>query len=475
MNLAILLNAIGVTDVFPDSEVSSVTENIQRVIPGSIYVAIKGKNNDGNDSIERAFNSGACLVISEEDYGDSRVVKIKNAREALSQLCSCFYGYPQRKLKMIGVTGTNGKTTVSEYIAYLLNSSGRKCAVLGTLGSKTETLCVETGYTTPAPEILFRELRRFADEGCEYCVAEVSSQALSQQRVSSIRFTLGVFTNIGRDHLDYHGDFERYIRSKAKLFSLCDRILLNMDDEFCSCMIPEDNDKVFFYSVTNTFADFNAKNIVYNENHINYYFISRDGIEKIACKGLGNITVYNTLAAASAVNMLGLTLSEISSCMSQLPELKGRMQRIMHNGISVYIDFAHTPQAMMAVLIELSSLKKKRVITVFGCGGNRDRSKRREMGRIADVFSDTIIITSDNPRNEEPADIMKDIVKGIRNKKKVVSIADRYEAVKYALTSAKEGDIVLVAGKGHEQYQEIAGSKVFFSDEMTVKNIFGIV
>ncbi len=474
MNLKILLNSIGAESVISDTEITSVTENIENVINGSIYVAVKGDRTDGNKFVEEAFRKGARIVITESEFSDPRVIRTDNARAALSSLCSCFYGYPQKSLRMIGVTGTNGKTSVCEYIAHLLNSAGRRCAVIGTLGSRLGTQSVDTGYTTPAPEIFFSELRRFADEGCEYCVAEVSSQALSQDRVNGVRFSLGVFTNVGRDHLDYHGSLENYIKAKARLFAACDTILLNMDDEFCSCMIPEDSERVFFYSVTNSFADFNAKSVLCNENGIGYYFISRDGIEKITCRGLGNISVYNTLAAASAVNMLGLSLSEISGGMLTLPELKGRMQKISHNGISVYIDFAHTPQAMMSVLIELSALKKKRVITVFGCGGNRDKAKRKEMGRIADVFSDTIVITSDNPRNEAPDEIIGDILKGIKNKKKVVTITDRYEAVRYALSDAREGDIVLVAGKGHERYQETRNNKVFFSDELTVKNIFGI-
>ncbi len=475
MNLKILMSAVGITDVNEHITVTSVTENIQSVERNSVFVAVKGEKTDGNKNIEAAFRKGACCVVSEEEYPDVRAVKTDDARWALCKLCSCFYGYPQNHLSLIGVTGTNGKTTVGTYIAHLLNSGGRKAALIGTLGSKSVVDCVETGYTTPLPEIFYKQLRRFADEGCEYCVVEVSSQALAQRRLGDINFDLGIFTNIGRDHLDYHGNFEEYVKAKSKLFGLCDRILLNMDDEFCSCMIPEENDRVFFYSVTNCFADFNAKNVVYNENNICYYFISRDGIEKIECNGLGNITVYNTLAAASAVNMLGMSLSEISHGMKSVPVIPGRLQRIEHSGISVYVDFAHTPQALMAVLIELCAVKRNRIITVFGCGGNRDKPKRKEMGRIADVFSDIIVVTTDNPRNEAPEEIANDIIKGIKNKKKLVLIADRYEAVKYALMNAKDGDIVLIAGKGHEQYQLIGDNKVFFSDESTVKNIFGIV
>lgn len=475
MNLYTLTEDLRLPCNLPDCEITGVTENIDNVKKGSIFVAVRGESFDGNDFIERAFLQGAVCVLSEEESVNPFVIKTKDARLALAELCSAFYSHPERKLKITGITGTNGKTTVCEYLTYILACSGKKCGAIGTLGVKNGEYFSDTGYTTPSPEILYKELDSFVKSGCEYCVMEVSSQALQQKRTAPINFLLAIFTNIGTDHLDRHGSFENYLSAKALLFSQSEAALINVDDVNSLRISESCRGQIYTFSAKDRYSDFSAKDIRYPQNGISYIFFDKRNIIPVSSPVQGNFSVYNTLAAFSAAEILGVSPGIFPEIAKTLPVIKGRMQKITGNGINVFIDFAHTPEALQSVLSALREGKGNRLFCVFGCGGDRDKSKRPVMGEIAARYSDVVIITSDNPRNESPDDISEDILKGIKNKRNVIVENDRKRAIETALSKAVEGDTVLVAGKGHEEYQLIGDKKYTFSDEMTVKDILGLI
>ena len=475
MNLYTLMNDLRLPCSLPDCEIAGVTENIDSVTEGCIFVAVKGKSFDGNSFAERALSRGAVCVVSEEESENPLVIRVPDARLALAELCSAFYSHPEEKLIMVGITGTNGKTTVCEYLSHILKATGKKCGVIGTLGIKNGEYFSETGYTTPAPEILYKALDAFVKSGCEYCIMEVSSQALEQKRTAPVKFSLSVFTNIGTDHLDRHGTFENYLAAKAALFSQSERALLNADDVNSDVMAEKSSGQVFTFSAKDRYADFSAKNIRYSESGIAYIFFDKRNIIPVSAELTGEFSVYNTLAAFAAAEILGASPLLFPGFAEALPEVKGRMQKISKDGVSIFIDFAHTPEALQSVLWALRQNTADRLICVFGCGGNRDKSKRSLMGKIAARYSDLVIITDDNPRNENSREIAEDILKGIKNKRNVIVQNDRKTAIETALSRAKNGDTVLVAGKGHEEYQIICDKKYTFSDEMTVKSILGLI
>ncbi len=475
MNLYTLMNELQLPPSIPDCVISGITENIENVTQGSIFVAVRGKSFDGNCFTKRALEQGAVCVVSEEECENPLVIKTEDARLALARLCSAFYDHPGRNLKMVGITGTNGKTTVCEYLAYILSRAGKHCGVIGTLGVKNGEYLSETGYTTPAPEILYKELDSFVKSGCEYCIMEVSSQALEQKRTEPIDFALSVFTNIGTDHLDCHGTFENYLLAKSALFAQSEISLLNADDINSDKIAEKSKGRIFTFSAKDRFADFSAKDIRYSDSGISYIFFDKTNIIPVTSGFFTEFSVYNTLAAFSAAEILGVSPVIFSETAKKLPEIKGRMQKISKDGINVFIDFAHTPEALRSVLSALRGHTSKKLFCVFGCGGNRDKSKRPLMGEIASRYSDFVIVTDDNPRNENPREISADILKGIKNKRNVIIENDRKRAIEIALSKAKNGDTVLVAGKGHEEYQIIGDKKYTFSDEMTVKSILGLI
>ncbi len=474
MNLYKLIAQTGISCTLPDREITGITEHIENVTDGYIFVAVKGASFDGNSFIGEALLKGASCVFSEEDSENPLVVKTDDARYTLAMLCSAFYGHPWKKLKTVGITGTNGKTTVAEYLSYILNCSGYKCGVIGTLGVRCEGYSFDTGYTTPSPEILYRELDSLVKNGCIYCIAEVSSQALEQKRVAPIVFDTAVFTNIGTDHLDRHGTFQNYISAKSLLFSQSEKAVINADDINADQMAEKCRGTVYTFSAKDRFSDFSAKDIRYSQDGISCIFFDKKNIIPLFFDGAGEYSVYNALAAFSAAEVLGLSPYSFPEIAKNLPPVKGRLSRLEKDGIRVYIDFAHTPEALQAVLQALKRITSGRLYCIFGCGGNRDKSKRPLMGEVAARYADTVIITSDNPRFENPAEISADIRRGIRNKRNIITENDRQKAIELALSKAKPGDAVLVAGKGHEEYQLICGKKYSFSDEMTVKNILGL-
>lgn len=474
LNLDSLLEELGNRKFGENIEVTSVTEKAENVKAGSLFVAVRGNDYDGNDFIGEAFEKGACAVISDSEEERGNVIKVSDARLALSFLCSAFYSHPQDEMKIIGITGTDGKTTTAEYLRYILEYAGKKCAVIGTLGVGGDGNYRDTGYTTPCAEELFYELRRLCDEGYEYCILEVSSQALAQKRVAPIAFELGIVTNIGSDHLDYHGSVEKYAAEKAKLFRQSKKALINIDDAYSFMFEAASEGKAYLYSAKDRFADYMAKNIRFTDSGISYIILNSSNVARVKADTVAEFSVYNTLAAIAAADILGVPPSVSCKAAECLPAVKGRLEKIGGNGFDVYIDFAHTPEALGAVLRSLKRICSGRLCCVFGCGGDRDKCKRGEMGAVAENYADTLILTSDNPRGENAEDIISDILNGINNKNIVFIQPDREKAITLAMNKASVGDIVLIAGKGHEQYQIIGKEKKFFSDEFTVKRILGV-
>ncbi len=473
MTLHSLLKEIGIECDFSDCEVTSVTDRIENVHSGSVFVCIHGRNYDGHLFGEDALKKGAAAIICERPVTEERYIVLRNTRITYSFLCSAFFEHPEDKLKIIGITGTNGKTTTAYYLRHFLESAGHKCAVLGTLGCDCNENCLTTGYTTPSCDILFESLQNMVKDKCEYCIMEVSSQALAQNRVDALTFELGIVTNIGSEHLDYHGNIERYVRDKCRIVTLSKTMLLNNDDAYVDNFLSVCNSKkCLMYSAKANFSDFMAKNIRITSSGISYILLAPKGIANISCSAFGEFSVYNSLAAAAGAVLCDVELANIEKSSECLPAIKGRFQIIKTERCNVCIDFAHTPQALMNVLQTLRKIFTGKIITVFGCGGNRDKSKRPEMGAVASLLSDCVIITSDNPRDENEQDIINDILSGIKKRSaNVFCEKNREKAIELAVNKAKAEDVILIAGKGHEEYQIKGDKQFFFSDEKCVRNI----
>ncbi len=460
-------------------DICDVTSELSDVRPGSAFIAVGGRNFDGHTAIEKAVEQGAiCVVFDNDEYrfntehlGENvSAVRVSDSRKALSVMCSNINGNPSRKLSLIGVTGTNGKTTTCHMLRTVLSENGIRCGVIGTVEAQRENrrgVCVSeyTGYTTPRPEILQPILRRMVQNGCKYAVMEVSSQALAQERVYGMKFDLGVFTNLSVDHLDYHGDMLSYRASKLKLFAQSEQKLANCDSDYSAPFAASAKT----YSIYGS-SDFGAEYLSAGSLGSSYdfrYGTNRLPVE-LAVPGIFN--VYNSLAALSSSVLLGIPAEDAVSAIRKFKGVCGRLEKVNTDApFSVFIDFAHTPDGLLNLLVSVRTFVKGRIILVFGCGGNRDSSKRSEMGKIALQNADFSIVTSDNPRFESPEKIIADIVEGMSDKNKYTVEPDREAAIRLALSVAKKDDAVILAGKGHELYQEISGKKYPF-DEREIIN-----
>ncbi|MBO5298608.1 MAG: UDP-N-acetylmuramoyl-L-alanyl-D-glutamate--2,6-diaminopimelate ligase [Clostridia bacterium] len=461
---------IGCSNYIDNIEISDVTSNLSSVRPGSVFVAVKGRNFDGHTVISKAVERGAlCVVCQDDTVTDVCTVKVKDSRKALSVLCSNLNGRPSEKLTIIGITGTNGKTTTCHMLHRILSENGIRCGVIGTVESFRENdrgvvVKEQTGFTTPGPEILQPLFRKMYESGCTHVVMEVSSQALDQERVFGMDFSLGIFTNLSVDHLDYHGDMLSYKDAKLKLFYQSKNRLANADSDYSAPFVS----MAKTYSVYGS-SDFYAENVCVTVNGCSYDLFCDGKKYPVSLSVTGLFNVYNSLAAISSAIMLGIDAKKAADSVKKFDGVCGRMEKIAVNApFSVYIDFAHTPDGLLNLLISLRSFVKGKMILVFGCGGDRDRSKRPEMGRIAVGYADHVVITSDNPRSEDPKKIIEDIISGIPESNNYTVECDRKDAIKYALSIAKKDDAVILAGKGHEPYQEIKGVKYPFDEREIV-------
>jgi UDP-N-acetylmuramoyl-L-alanyl-D-glutamate--2,6-diaminopimelate ligase len=460
-------------------EITGVNIDSRRIENGHLFVAIPGTVTDGHKFIPKAIELGAaavlCEIIPEEQTAGVTYIKVASTEDAVGKVATLFYGDPSRKLKLVGVTGTNGKTTIATLLYNMFRKFGHKCGLLSTVCNYIEGEAIPADHTTPDPIELNRLLAQMVDAGCEYAFMECSSHAIAQKRIGGLKFAGGLFTNLTRDHLDYHKTFENYRDAKKAFFDGLDKdafAITNADDKNGMVMVQNCKAQIKTYS-TRTMADFKAKII---ECHFEGMYLDINGKE-VGVQFIGKFNVSNLLAVYGAAVMLGKKPEDILLILSTLKSVNGRLEPIHSpEGYTAIVDYAHTPDALENVLNAIHEVLngKGKVITVCGAGGNRDKGKRPIMAQEAVKQSDKVIITSDNPRFEEPQDIINDMLAGLDQKqmKKVVSIVDRREAIRTACMLAEKGDVILIAGKGHEDYQEIKGVKHHFDDKEVVKEIF---
>ena len=460
-------------------EIKGVNIDSRRIADGHLFVAMKGTQVDGHAFIAKAISQGAAAILCEdmpEETSDSvTYVQVKSTEDAVGEVATQFYGDPSRKLKLVGVTGTNGKTTIATLLYNMFRKLGYKCGLLSTVCNYIEDERIPTTHTTPDPIELNQLLSRMVAAGCQYAFMECSSHAIAQKRIGGLKFAGGIFTNLTRDHLDYHKTFENYRNAKKAFFDGLPKgsfAITNADDKNGMVMVQNTKATVKTYS-TRTMADFRAKIL---ECHFGGMYLEIDGRE-VGVQFIGKFNVSNLLAVYGAALMLGEKAEDVLVAMSTLHSVSGRLDPVHSpEGYTAIVDYAHTPDALENVLKAIHEVLngKGQVITVCGAGGNRDKGKRPLMAQEAVKQSDKVIITSDNPRFEDPQAIINDMLAGLDAKqmKKVVSIADRREAIRTACMMAKKGDVILVAGKGHENYQEICGVKHHFDDKEVLKEIF---
>lgn len=471
------IKPIGITGD-TDTEITGVNIDSRLIAVGQLFVAMKGTQVDGHQFISKAIEQGAAAVLCENMpksvAAGVTFVQVTSTEDAAGKVATLFYGDPSRKLKLVGVTGTNGKTTVATLLYNMFRAMGYKCGLLSTVCNYIEDEAIAADHTTPDPIELNQLLHRMVEAGCEYAFMECSSHAIAQRRISGLSFVGGIFTNLTRDHLDYHKTFENYRNAKKSFFDGLPKTafaITNADDRNGMIMVQNTKATVKTYS-TRVAADFKGKLL---ECHFEGMYLEIDGRE-VGVQFIGKFNVSNLLAVYGAAVMLGKRPEDVLVVLSTLHSVRGRLEPIhCAAGYTAIVDYAHTPDALANVLNAIHEVLdgKGKVITVCGAGGNRDKGKRPLMAQEAVRQSDKVIITSDNPRFENPQDIINDMLEGLnsRQREKVLSIVDRREAIRTACMLAHKGDVVLIAGKGHEDYQEIQGMKHHFDDREVVEQL----
>jgi len=473
-----LLKVIGSTE----SEVDAICFDSRKAAPGVLFVAVRGTESDGHAFIEKAIDLGAAAILCEELPSKIRenvsYFLVENSAKALGIIASNFYDNPSAKLKLVGVTGTNGKTTIATLLFQLFRDLGYKTGLLSTVQNQINDLIIPATHTTPDPVALNRLLHDMVESGCDYCFMEVSSHAVAQSRTEGLEFTGGIFTNLTHDHLDFHKTFDSYLKAKKGFFDNLNNkafALTNVDDKNGMVMLQNTKAHKKTYGLKNI-ADFKAKIV---ENHFSGLLLNIDN-EEVWFKMVGSFNAYNLLAVYSAALLLEQDRLKVLTSLSRLSGAEGRFDyMISPSGIIGIVDYAHTPDAVQNVLSTIQDIRKgtEQVITVIGCGGDRDKTKRPVMAQVACDWSDKVILTSDNPRNEVPDQIIREMEAGVmpQNKRKALSITDRKEAIRTACHLAKPGDIIVVAGKGHEKYQDIGGVKLPFDDKEILTEFLNLV
>ena len=468
------ITVVGKTDI----DITGINIDSRKIQPGHLFVAIKGTQTDGHAYIEKAIQQGAVAILCEDlptVCEGVTYIQVASTEDVVGKVVTLFYGDPTSKLKLVGVTGTNGKTTIATLLYNMFRKLGYKCGLLSTVCNYIEEEQLPTSHTTPDPIELNQLLSKMVDAGCDYAFMECSSHAIAQKRIGGLRFAGGIFTNLTRDHLDYHKTFENYRDAKKAFFDALPKsafAIINADDKNGMYMVQNCKATIKTYS-TRAMADFKAKIL---ECHFEGMYLDIDRHE-VGVQFIGKFNVSNLLAVYGTAIMLGEKAEDILVVMSTLKSVNGRLDPVRSpEGYTAIVDYAHTPDALENVLNAIHEVLngKGQVITVCGAGGNRDKGKRPLMAQEAVKQSDKVIITSDNPRFEDPQDIINDMLAGLdkQQMKKVLSIVDRKEAIRTACMMAKKGDVILVAGKGHEDYQEIKGVKHHFDDKEILRNIF---
>lgn len=450
-------------------DTDSITDDSRKIKPQSAFFSLT----KSAEHIGEAIRRGASVIVSDGavDAG-APCITVKNARRAYAVACQRAHGCPGDKMKLIAVTGTNGKTSVSLMTAHILNFAGKKTGVIGTTGNYICDDFLPSSYTTPPPDALAELLKKMVAAGCEYAVMEASSHALSQRRTDGLTFDVGIFTNLTRDHMDYHGNENDYAEAKARLFESSKNSVINLDDARAEQMAWHAAGDVYYVSKHDRRAEYFSHDIELGMSKLDFTLDTPRGETKIRTSLTGDFNIYNISEAYAAAELCGIDGNTVASALASFRGVSGRAEEVGNGEISVIIDYAHTPDALEKILASLSSLPHGRMIAVFGCGGDRDHGKRPMMGGVAAKYSDLVVLTSDNPRSEDPTAIISDVAAGIPQGVKTIKEPDRAAAIRLALSTAHRGDTVLIAGKGHEDYIVDKFGKRYFSDKDEVKKYF---
>lgn len=449
-----LFDLIECKESLAETEITGITCDSRQVKSGFAFICINGAKSDGHDYAETALENGAAVIVAERDLGISNQIVVPDTHAAYADMCAKWFGNPADSLKLLGVTGTNGKTSVTYMMKKILEKAGYKVGLIGTIQNMIGDEIIAAHNTTPNAYELNSLFALMKAKGCSYVIMEVSSHALDQSRVYRLDFEAAMFTNLTQDHLDYHITMENYLAAKKKLFSMCKTAIVNSDDPYSAELIKGLDCKVVTYSLGDS-STYSAKGVNYRPASVDYEFVSDSEIGHIKVNTGGRFTVYNSLCTAACAVEIGIPLSTVASALSELQGVKGRAEVVpTGRDFTVIIDYAHTPDGLKNILSTFRECKKNRLIAVFGCGGDRDKTKRPIMGNIAAHFSDYAIVTSDNPRTENPSAIIKDILEGMKGAAIPVKVIEnRIDAIKFAVSIAQKDDIIVLAGKGHETYQ----------------------
>ncbi|MBR6100854.1 MAG: UDP-N-acetylmuramoyl-L-alanyl-D-glutamate--2,6-diaminopimelate ligase [Ruminococcus sp.] len=469
MKLYDLIKGIAQTSL-PDREITDVTSDTRKELPaGFVFVCIKGNTFDGHNAAKDMLQKGAAAVITERDLGLPEQIIVEDTRAVYPELCARYFGDPQNSLKLIGVTGTNGKTTITTVMKKVLDGFGKKVGLIGTCQNEICDKTVPTDRTTPEPYELFELFRKMADAGCEYVIMEASSQGLEQKRLGPCEFAVGIFTNLTQDHLDVHGTMENYYQAKKLLFDVSAQAIINIDDFYGRRYLEEISCPKNTYSAEQK-ADFYAEDILLSASGVKYVYCDGKSKHNVDFKMPGVFNVSNSLAVIACCETLGFGAEAVIRQLNNMQGVRGRAEVVpTGRDFTVICDYAHTPDALANVLSAIRTGAEGKVKCLFGCGGNRDATKRPLMAAAAADNSDFLIVTSDNPRNEDPEEIISEILTGLEGKDTpYIKITDRREAIHWAIKNAEKDDIIVLAGKGHEDYQILAGGVKIHFDEREV-------
>ena len=478
MKLKELIPGLEISELRTNTEiaVTGISCDSRTTEKGDLFVAVTGFSSDGHDYISEAFAKGAVAVICQKTPEcDINYIKVTDSRYALAVVSKNFFGDPASKLKLIGVTGTNGKTTVTMFIKHILETCrNEKVGLIGTNQILIGNEVIDTERTTPESYEIHKLLRKMVSAGCSFAIMEVSSHALALKRVSELIFDVAVFTNLTQDHLDFHETMEEYARTKASIFKQCLLGVVNLDDDYAQLMTENTKCRMLTYSYKTNEADIVAKDVRLLPDEIRFCALTTGRLERFGVCIPGLFTMYNALAAISCCMSLDIDLAESAEALKSIKGVKGRAEVVPFDGaFTIIIDYAHTPDALKNIISSIKETADGRVVVLFGCGGDRDRTKRPLMGKTAALYADFVIITSDNPRTENPTTITKDIVSGMGDSKTpYIIIEDRTKAIEFAIDNSQPGDTIILAGKGHETYQIVGNVKRHMDEREIIAEIF---
>ena len=476
MKLQELLEGVAVKSnaAAADTEIREVRYDSRAVQPGDLFVAIRGYATDGHKYIDKALAQGAAAIVCEQAPAGVPAVVVENSRRALAEIASNRFGHPADSMVMLGVTGTNGKTTTTYLVKHILEDAGHKVGLIGTNQNLIGDEVIETERTTPESYELHALFARMRDAGCTHVIMEVSSHSLVLDRVHGIRFAVGAFTNLTQDHLDFHKTMEEYRRAKAILFTVSDKGVINLDDAAAQAMLADAKCPCLTFSCEKDAADLTAKNLKLHADGVEFVAAMKGELARVKLPIPGRFSAENALTALGIVLQLGIPLPAAAGSLATAHGVKGRVEVVQTDtDYTVLIDYAHSPDGVENVLRAVRGFAKGRVVALFGCGGDRDRTKRPKMGKIAADLADFCVVTSDNPRTEDPKAIIDDILEGMKGSKTPMQvIVDRPEAIHWALAHAKKDDIIVLMGKGHETYQEVNHVKHHMDEREIVADYF---